>query len=257
MAYFAIAFLLTVLVWWASTGAIMVLCALPRRTFKWSMGGATLVMAVAIYGLAESAWEVSNAGVYVAFLSALGIWGWIEMTFLMGYVTGPRTVPCPAGTEGWQRFRLALETLLYHELTILAAAVAIVMLTRRAPNQTGTFAFLILMAMRISAKLNIFLGVPNLTDEFLPKQLDYLKTYFRKCEFNVLFPLSVSASSLVAACLAQKALGATGSEAVAPTLLFALLALAILEHAFMVIPLPDAALWRWAVPSKTIDKSLP
>jgi hypothetical protein len=30
-------------------------------------------------------------------------------------------------------------------------------------------------------------------------------------------------------------------------LLFALSVLALIEHAFMVLPLPDAALWRWAM----------
>jgi putative photosynthetic complex assembly protein 2 len=31
------------------------------------------------------------------------------------------------------------------------------------------------------------------------------------------------------------------------SLLFALGALALVEHGFMILPLPDAALWRWAM----------
>jgi putative photosynthetic complex assembly protein 2 len=104
--------------------------------------------------------------------------------------------------------------------------------------------------MRISAKLNIFLGVPNLTDEFLPARLGYLKSYFRKCDTNLLFPVCITASTLVAIALAHKALLSEGAAAGGFALLFALTALAILEHVFMVVPLPDAILWRWALPSK-------
>jgi putative photosynthetic complex assembly protein 2 len=153
---------------------------------------------------------------------------------------------------------MALQALLYHELMIVFWAGLIVMLTWRAPNQIGTFAFLILMAMRISAKLNIFLGVPNLTDEFLPQRLVYLKSYFRKGQISSLFPATVGAAALVAIFLAQKALGASGAEASGFALLFSLIALAILEHLFMVFPIPDAVLWRWAFPApKQGEKNWP
>jgi putative photosynthetic complex assembly protein 2 len=108
--------------------------------------------------------------------------------------------------------------------------------------------FLILMVMRISAKLNIFLGVPHLPEAMLPERLSYLKSYFRTRRVNPLFPFSILVSTLAAIFLGQRALQAEGAEAVGAALLFALLLLAILEHLFMILPLPDAALWRWARP---------
>jgi putative photosynthetic complex assembly protein 2 len=256
MAEHGIAFVLVVLAWWASTGAILLLCALPKPTFGWTMTAASLVLVAALIGLVMSSKNLGVVGVYLGFFSALAIWGWIEMSFLMGYVTGPRKTPCPADATGWRRFGLAVQTLLYHDLFIVGAAIALVLLTWKAPNQTGTNAFLILAAMRISAQLNIFLGVPNLTDEFLPARLAYLKSYFRRDEFSALFPVSVSGATFLAIVLAQRALGAVGAEAIGIALLFSLLALAILEHVFMIIPLPDAILWRWALrPQKTFDKS--
>jgi putative photosynthetic complex assembly protein 2 len=182
------------------------------------------------------------------------------MSFLMGYVTGPRTTPCPPGATGWRRFRLAFETLLFHELAIAATAVLIVGLTWQAPNQTGTLAFLILMVMRISAKLNIFLGVPNLSDEFLPEHLGYLKSYFCKRRFNLLFPVSILGSLVAAVWLARLAFGTEGPEAVGAALLLTLLSLAIVEHFFMMLPVADGALWLWAVPTdtaKSMEKRLP
>lgn len=253
MAGQGMAVLLTIFAWWLSTGVIVLTCALPRRTFGWSLAVASLVASFSIYAFAHSAWDTSPAGAYIAFLSALGVWGWIEMSFLMGFVTGPRTTPCPIEVHGWLRFRMAIETLLYHELTIVAAGLALLALAWGAPNQTGILAFLILMTMRISAKLNIFLGVPNLSDEFLPQRLGYLKSYFRKCETNLLFPVCMTVSILGAVLLAHKALQSDGAAASGYSLLFTLTALAILEHIFMVVPLPDAILWRWALPTKNIE----
>jgi putative photosynthetic complex assembly protein 2 len=260
MVEHGLSFVFTVLLWWLSTALVLWLCALPKQTFGRSLFGASILLLVACYGLLHSAWTTSVFAAYVSFLSALVIWGWLEMSFLMGIVTGPRTLPCPADATGWRRFTLALGTLLYHELAILTVAASLVLLTWGAPNQTGTLAFLILMAMRISAKLNIFLGVPNLTEEFLPERLAYLKSYFRTRAWNWLFPLSVLGSTGLAILLARRALAAEGGAAVGPALLCTLVALAILEHFFMIVPLPDATLWRWAVPvtaDKPIERPLP
>jgi putative photosynthetic complex assembly protein 2 len=246
-----------IFLWWASTAAILALCSLNKRTFGWSLLGVSFVVGAALWGIVQSAWNVSVLGTYVAFVSALAVWGWIETSFLMGYVTGPRTAPCPADATGLRRFILAIETVLYHELAIITGAILLVILTWGAPNLTGTFTFLILMAMRISAKVNIYLGVPNLTDEFMPERLAYLKTYFRKRDFGPFFPLSMAVATFLATLLAGLALNATGAQAVGYTLLFTLTSLAILEHLFMILPLQDAALWRWAmatVAPKQIEK---
>ena len=58
--------------------------------------------------------------------------------------------------------------------------------------------------------------------------------------------LVLGAAAFVAIFLAEKAWGASGAEASGFVLLFALIALAILEHLFMIFPIPDAVLWRWA-----------
>ncbi|PKU23642.1 putative photosynthetic complex assembly protein PuhE [Telmatospirillum siberiense] len=249
-----------IFLWWLSTGVIVRLCALPKRTFGWSLGGGFLMMVLAAYGLAQTAQTTTVLGTYLSFLCTIAIWGWIEMSFLMGYVTGPRMAPCPADAEGWQRFWLALKTLLYHELAIAAAACTVVFLTWNAPNQTGTFAFLILMVMRISAKLNIFLGVPHLPEALLPNRLAYLKSYFRTRRFNLLFPVSIFGASLAAIGLGRRAIAAEDFEVIGTALLLTLLFLAVIEHFFMMMPISGDALWRWAKPlevDESIEKSSP
>ena len=78
-------------IWWVSTCLILFLDSLPRQTFRWSMAIATVVLAGAVYGLVLSSTDTSVAGAYTAFTCGVLIWGWLEISFYMGYVTGPRT----------------------------------------------------------------------------------------------------------------------------------------------------------------------
>lgn len=239
-------------IWWFSTGAIMYLNGLGRATFRWSMLGATAVLVAALYGLAQSGNDVTPRGAYVAFTAGLLVFGWLEASFYLGYVTGPRRGGSSEGASGWQRFREGVEALLYHELALIAAAVLLAAVFWDAANQIGVWTFLVLWWMQQSAKLNLFLGVRNLNEEFLPDHMRYLSGYFRQKPMNLLFPLSVTVSTVVAWMLFQSALAAEpGSfERTGFVFLATLMALAVLEHWFLVLPLPAAALWNWSLWSR-------
>lgn len=243
--------LFTIFVWWFSTGAILWLDRLPKPSYRWSLIAATGLAVAAIVGIARSRGDASPAGALCAFMCALVVWGWHEASFLMGLITGPRTAPCPPGASGWRRFRLAASTLIYHEIALFLTAAVLLAATWGGANPVTGWTFMILFAARLSAKLNIFLGAPNFTEEFFPDHLRYLTTYLRKSDMTLLFPLSVGAGAALAGTQAWLALSPAASpfDVTAASLLFALTALALLEHAFMVLPVPDAALWRWAVPA--------
>src|SRR4028119_209568 len=244
--------LYTVFVWWFATGLILHLDGLRPETFRWSMAGATAVGGVARGGPRAGAADPVVRGAYLAFTCAVLVWGWVEISFLTGWLTGPRKTPCEPGCRGWPRFVAALGALLWGELAILVAAALVVSLTWGGPNQIGTGTFLILWAMRLSAKLNVFLGVRNLAESFLPDHLSYLRTFFRRRPANALFPFSVIGSTIVCAMLFRTASApdADAFQAVGFTLLGTLMALAVLEHWFMVLPLPFEALWRWGLRSR-------
>lgn len=249
--------LFVLFVWWVSTGAILYLDGLPRRTFRWSMGGMTLLLAAALYGLSASADDVSEGGAYLAFACALAVWGWQEMGFLMGFVTGPRRADCPPGSRGFQRFLRATETILYHELALAVSGFAVLAVTWNGANKTGAWTFVILWTMRLSTKLNLFLGVPNLSAEFLPKHLAYLATYFAKKPMNMLFPFSVTLSTVAAGAVwgTIASMEAGAPEFVGAMLLATILTLGILEHWFLVVPLPVNAIWQWGLRSHLADRS--
>jgi hypothetical protein len=106
--------------------------------------------------------------------------------------------------------------------------------------------------MRTSAKLNLFLGVRNLSEAFLPAHLAYLESFFRRRAMNALFPFTVAASSAVLVAMVAAAMAAhtTPTEVLRLTLVGTLLAMAIVEHAMLVLPLSTTALWRWAMGSR-------
>jgi len=236
-------------VWWFSTGLVLYLVNLPPRSHRWILAGATAVAAAGFVMLEAAADDTGTAGAYLGFTAAILVWGWAEVTFLTGHVTGPRRAPCPEGTRGWRRTRLAIEAILFHELALAALGGAVLALSWGAANTVAAWTFGLLWLLRLSAKLNLFLGVPVLNEEMLPRALHHLRSYFRRSAANPLFPISVTAATAATTLLVLEAAApaAEPAAAVGFALLATLAALGILEHWFMVLPLPAAALWSGAL----------
>jgi putative photosynthetic complex assembly protein 2 len=235
-------------VWWFATGAILWLDRRPRETFGWSFAAVTVVAFGALIALFVSAGIESAASAYIAFSAAIAIWGWHEMSFLMGFITGPRRAPLPVGVTGWRRFLLATATIIHHELALALTAAAITALTWGQPNQIGAITFVVLWALRLSAKFNLFLGAPYRAEEMLPPHLTHLKSYFRHRRMNLLFPLSMAGGSALAWGLGVIAYApeATPFTQTGFSLVLALTVLGVIEHVFLFVPPPNALLWGWA-----------
>ncbi len=121
---------------------------------------------------------------------------------------------------------------------------------RESHNIFAFWTFAVLFFARISAKLNLFLGVPKINTEFLPSALSHLPSHFRNARLNWLFPLSITALSFAVACWLERIYSASNTaDIIGFSLLSAFTALALLEHWFMVLPLPDEKLWRWMLPA--------
>jgi len=238
--------------WWFSTGVIFYLNARPAHTFRWSMLGGTIVLAGALYGYWASASMTTVSGAFIAFSCGLVIWGWHTMSYYMGMITGPRRHPAPPDSRGIRRFVQAAATSIYHELAILSTVFVMAWISWNQPNQFGLWTFIALWVMHVSAKLNVFLGVRNLNTEFIPERLSYLTSFFSQKPMNLLFPFSVTAGTIFTMALIQQA-GAADGDAFTKTgyvLLATLVALAVIEHWFMILPIPAEELWRWSLKPK-------
>ena len=259
MADLALPVLYTLFAWWFSTGVILYLDGLPPRTFPFTLQCATVLLGAALWALVHTRNDTSVAGAYCAFTCALLVWAWQEIAFLLGVVTGPRRSACPPGATGWRRTGYAIQAVLYHELALIVLAIAVVACVGPGANRVGLWTFMTLWVMRQSAKINIFLGVRNLGENFLPPHIAYLKTYFRRAPMNVLFPFSVTLATGAAILVWMHLFsGVPGPfETAGIALVGTMLALGALEHWLLVLPLPTEALWRWGMRSHVASATAP
>ncbi|HKL63862.1 MAG TPA: putative photosynthetic complex assembly protein PuhE [Woeseiaceae bacterium] len=251
MPEYVLPVLYALFLWWFSTGVVFYADGLPKRTFPWSMAGATAVLVAALAGLAAAADDTTLGGAYLSFSCGLLAWVWVEASYYLGYLTGPRKHRCEEGCSGWRHFGHALQTSYYHEAAIVVLLLVMALATAAGPNKLGLWTFVVLLAMHESARLNVFLGVRNLNEQLLPDHLAYLASFLRRRPMNLLFPFSVTVATVTTAWMVGAAAAATTPhDAAAWSFLAALMAVGVLEHWFLVLPLDISALWRWSLGSR-------
>lgn len=241
-------FAVVALLWFVGTGLVAMV---NHRLRAASMRPLLIGCACAFAGLGlvvVSAHSTQLWAIYASFLGGLLIWSWHEIGFLTGAVTGSHRDACPAEVRGWQRFSMATMALIHHEVALAMTAALLLSLAAYTTNTTGAYVFALLLLFRLSSKLNIFWGVPHLSDELLPRHLDYLKSYFGPKRLRPALPLSIV---LIMACALWFAVEAWRAERpdelVHGALLCGLSLLAALEHLFLALPIRDSALWSWAM----------
>ena len=252
-----IAALVALFFWWFATGAILVAVRRADREGAkarlWAVLWNLPFLLLGGFGFLDTLGNNSVAGAYVGFLSALALWGWIELAFLTGVITGPVRQPLKAGVREWERFIRAWGTIAYHEMLLAFTLLAMIAASYGADNKFGMWTFAVLFAARVSAKLNLYLGVRKINVEFITEHLNHLPSHFRIARMNWLFPISITGLSFAMACFLERIWAVeTQADIVGFALLSALTALALLEHWFMVLPLPDEKLWRWMLAERTM-----
>jgi putative photosynthetic complex assembly protein 2 len=247
-------------IWWFSTGAVLLLVGRSGQFQILRAVSATGLLLGSLLGLAATANDTSVGAAYAAFSCTILLWGAQEIAFLAGWLTGPRAEACPFGARGRKRLGFALQAILYHELTLLACGAAIVALTWNGSNQVGLWTFAALWVLRQSAKINLFLGVPVTNDELMPEAVQFLKTYFARRRVGAFFPISVTLATAVLVIMIQRIaeVAVTPFEVVSLTLVSTLFALGVVEHWFMLMPLPAITLWGWGMrsPFSPEDKNM-
>ncbi|MGR3434349.1 MAG: putative photosynthetic complex assembly protein PuhE, partial [Shimia sp.] len=190
---------------------------------------------------------VDAPAIYLGFGAALALWGWIEMAFLCGVVSGwHRRIATDA--TGWRRAWEAFGVVAWHEVLLLAGLGALVWIGWGAANPMPTLTYGVLYLARVLAKLNLFLGVPGFNLEAVPAALAHVPSHFRRADPSWLFPVTIAVLGGLTAAMIAQMMAATGAAAIAFALLTALSALALFEHWMMLLPMADTKLWRWIVP---------
>jgi putative photosynthetic complex assembly protein 2 len=251
MACYIVPPIFAAFVWWFSTGAVLLLVGRSGRFDRFRLVAAAGLTAAALPGLMFSADDTFAGAAYLAFTATVLLWAAQEIAFLAGWVTGPNPRQCPAGARGWKRLSPALLAILYHELTLVACGGVVAGLTWNGPNQVALWTFTALWVLRQSAKINLFLGVPVTNDELMPEAVRFLKTYFVRKPVGAFFPISVTLATAALVIMVQRIVevAVTPFEIVSLMLVSTLFALGVVEHWFMLLPLPAVTLWGWGMRS--------
>lgn len=245
-------FIVTVAIWFVATGLIAWADNRERATFSRSLmvgsaAGIVGLLVILVSSLSAHVWSA-----YLSFIGALMVWGWHELSFLTGASAGPRRGPGDTSLTGLARFRQAAATVMHHEVALAITALLLISLSWNAPNQIGATVFVLMFGMRLTSKINLFVGVPNTTSEMLPEHLAYLKTYFGPNRMTLLLALSILGLGAMTAWFGTLALSAPlgSAEMVGASLLTTLALLGVLEHFFLALPFRDGMLWGWALPRR-------
>ncbi len=243
LVFVAIAFV--IVMWSLSTAVIFYLDSLPLSTFKYSMAAATLILV----GCGLTMWvlrsDASTVALAASFAAGLLAWGWTEMALYMGYITGPRKQRCVDGCSGIDHFGHAVSANLWHEIVVIAFAILIYLIA----NDTAFWAYTMLWLMHLSARLNVFLGVRNVSAEFVPDHMDVLKGFLRRRNMNALFPFSFIALSGLTFYLANL------PQNFEITMAATLVAIGLLEHVLLMLPLSIEKMWSWTLSTRAPEKT--
>ena len=82
--------------WWFSTGSILLVVRLTENFSRLSKLKICImsspILLVGLWGVWTTSSNLTDVGSYLAFISALLVWAWIELTFLTGVITGPNKI---------------------------------------------------------------------------------------------------------------------------------------------------------------------
>lgn len=236
------------LCWWFGTGAILWLVRRPPHTFFTSMTLLTLGLGLSFWATWTSMQAATVANAYLGFASVILMWSWHELAFLTGWLTGPRPQALPPGVRGAERFGRSLQAVLWHELALLANFGVLLFMQQGQPSHVAICTFALLWCMRASAKLNLFFGVPEVGELYLPRHLQWLGSHFqRRASISAFFLLSVGLACVVWGWMVWQLGSGQATLTTGWVLLAALLGLAIVEHVIMVFAVPLQRLWGWAM----------
>lgn len=235
--------ILTTIIYWAMFTVVLLLL---NRSGKTKSQIALVASGVTIFALAHyKLWDVRNdvsiSGIYWAFICAMTIWVWHELAFFSGLLAGPWLKECPPDAQGWRRFKLALATHLYHGLAVIAELLVLWWLNRGAANWFGFLTFALCWTLLLSAKINVFLGVPNLQVSWFPDHLRFLGSFWTQKPYNPFFVVSVILTTILAIYLWwQVGKTAPDSTAVGLSFLSGLATLGFIEHWMLILPGPGS-----------------
>jgi putative photosynthetic complex assembly protein 2 len=229
--------------WWLATGLILAM----QRTPVIENASLFVACVLGVYGawlVRDARMATDAAGARRSMLGGALIWGWVAATFYGGWIVGPGPVAPVTGSA--PSFTLALQALAamsHHEVAGVGSILVAWALCRGAPNRVGLHVLVVFWALHQIARLNVFLGVVNPAERFLPEPLQWLREFFGPAQNSPLLFVSITLLAVLAVLAARAARRAPGSAAAHGLAIVALLlALGSFEHLLLAVPW-DSPFW--------------
>ncbi len=178
--------------WWVSTGVIIVLYRQPRWTYDATFGMLTVMAAGCATLLFLIRNDTSTTATYLSFSAGTLVWGWNLASYYTGTISGPTTVIPAEPLNANQRFRLAVRSGLYHEIVSLGMVIIALWWCIGAPNTSGQLTIVLFYVMHQLSKLNIYFGARNFSGEWLPEHLRYIMVFFGPTRNHWFFGVTIS-----------------------------------------------------------------
>lgn len=228
--------------WWAATGLIIASQRdLATRSVAFAL--ATVLALVGVRLIARSRGDATVTGARQGVAGSALLWTWVAISLYAGFLVGPGGRPVAADASKLTLAFEAVRSMAFHEAAALGAVLLAGVLTWRSPNRFAVRTLAAFWATNQLAKINVFLGVANPGERFLPEWLRFLEVYFGPAQNTVLLPLSVVLLVAVAAwLLARAARGRDPYAREGDAMVGWLVLLAALEHALLGISW-NAPLW--------------
>jgi putative photosynthetic complex assembly protein 2 len=234
--HYVVAICYAIVLWWVSTGLIIVLYRQPRWTYDATFGGLSVVTAICATLMVLLRDDTSLLALYLSFSAGTLIWGWNLASYYTGFITGP-SIPLPDILSTSQRFRLAIKSSLYHELMSFVLVIGAIGLSLVSTNHTGSTTIVLFYVLHQLAKLNIFFGVENFQGDWLPEHLKYITRFFGPARIHWFFVVSVAIAASCATWAISHATTASSMAGQVAATFWALLAVAgFLEIVVLMIP---------------------
>jgi putative photosynthetic complex assembly protein 2 len=234
------AVLYAIILWWVSTGAIIVMYRKEPWTYDATVGAYTVVAAASLVVLVMLRHTNDLWAVYASFSAGTLLWGWNLACYYTGYITGPKA-PLHDGTlSDAERFRHAMKRSAHHEWVSVVLVAASAGLAWGATNSAGFGCIILFYTLHMLAKLSIYFGVANFSGAWLPAHLQYITAYFGPRQFHW-FSLCAIGLGVVGTvwCIA----GVVSAQNVSHTVTYAfwglICAAAVLELVVLLIPEPQ------------------
>lgn len=238
------AFGMVVAFWWLATGLVIA----AQRDPATRLAAAVVSGGLALLGLrlvARSRADATPEGARRALAGAGLLWTWVAVSLYAGWLVGPAPVRPGPDTPVLVEAGLAIHALLWHELGALVVLALAWRLTRGGPNRAAFHVLAVFWTTTQLAKLNVFVGVANPGERFLPEWLAFVRWYVGDARNTPLLAVSVAVLAGAAWVVARRAARATDPFARwAGAMVACMLALGALEHAFLGIS-ADVPLWDW------------